>query len=50
MPIASIVFVHEIRTIAFVKSWSTTTYSALYPFDSGKSVIKSMVTVENGYA
>ena len=24
--------------------------TALYPFDSGKSVMKSMVTVENGYA
>ena len=41
---------HRIRTIAFIKSWSTTTYNVLYPFDSGRSVIKFMVTVKNGYA
>ena len=40
---------HEIRTIVFVKLWFTIIYNALYPFDSGKSIIKSIVTVENGY-
>ena len=49
MPIVSIVFMYGIRAIAFVRSWSTATYSALYPFDSSRSVIKSMVTVENRY-
>ena len=41
---------HRIKTIVFVKSWFTTKYNALYSFDSSKSVIKSIVTVENGYA
>ena len=41
---------HGIRTIAFVKLWSITTYNALYLFDSSNLVIKSIVTIENGYA
>ena len=40
---------YRIRTITFVRLWSTTTYNALYLFDSSKSVIKSIVTIKNGY-
>ena len=36
--------------MALVTSWSTATIKESYPFDSGRSVMKSMVTVENGSA
>ena len=40
---------HEMRTIVFIKLWSTTMYNILYFFDSSKLMIKSMITVKNGY-
>ena len=41
---------YKIRTIAFVKLWSITMYNISYLFDSSRSVIKSIITIENKYA
>ena len=41
-------FVQGIRMIPLDKSWSTTTMRESNPCDMGRSVMKSIVTVENG--
>ena len=48
MPSASIVLWQGVRMMPLVKSWSTTTKRESKLLERGRSVIKSMETVEKG--
>ena len=50
VPNASMVFVHGERITPFVASWSAMTMRESKPLDGGRSVMKSIVVVSNGYA
>ena len=50
VPIASIVFVQPQRITPFVESWSATTMRESWLPDGGRSVMKSIVAVSNGWA
>ena len=46
----SMVFVHGERITPFVASWSAMTMRESKPLDGGRSMMKSIVVVSNGYA
>ena len=50
VPSASMVFVQGARITPFVASWSAMTMRESKPLDGGRSVMKLIVVVSNGYA